>query len=118
MATELDPIAVMGVAKITSETTSKIHNAAGKARQIAADFEGKTTGGQGKTIVELILQSCTFFTKLSDQMADVDKGLVQKKTAIEQMNVNNREKYAAIEEFTQQVTAKASQDYKALAATG
>jgi hypothetical protein len=115
MATELDAIAVMGVAKITGETTTKIHNAAAKSRQIADDFEGKTFGGQGRVITELILQMCGFFTNQSRQMEEIDKALNQKKAAIENMNADAG-KYKAIEEFIAQVDAKAKQDFRNLAA--
>ena len=114
MATELDAIAVAGVAKITGETTTKIHNAAAKSRQIAADFEGKTFGGQGRVITELILQMCGYFTNMSKQMEDIDKELGKKKVVIENVNADQG-KYKAIEEFITQAETKAKQDFRSLA---
>lgn len=114
MAMLLDSEAVVGVAKITAETTTKIHNAAAKARQIAADFEGRTYGGQGRAITELILQMCGFFTNMSVQMEDVDKELNKKRGMIESMNADQT-KYKNIEAFIAQVDAKAKADFKALA---
>lgn len=114
MATELDSVAVVGVARITAETTSKIHNAAAKARQIATDFEGRTFGGQGRVITELILQMCGFYTNMSHQMEDVDKELNKKAGMIDAMN-SDQAKYKAVEEFIAQVDAKAKQDFRNLA---
>ena len=114
MATELDPIAVAGVAKITGDTTSKIHNAAAKSRQITADFEGRIFGGQGRVITELILQMCGFFSDLSTQMEDIDKELNKKKNLIESVNADQG-KYKAVEEFITQVETKAKQDFRNLA---
>jgi hypothetical protein len=114
MATELNSVAVIGVAKIAGETTTKIHNAAGRARSIATDFEGRTFGGQGRVITELILQMCNFFTNLSRQMEDVDKELNKKAAAIDTLNADQA-KYKAVEEFIAQADAKGKQDFRALA---
>jgi hypothetical protein len=114
MAIELDSAAVIGVTKIAADTTAKIHNAAGKARQITADFEGRTFGVQGRVITELILQMCGFFLNLSKQVESLDKELTKKAAMIEAMN-NDQAKYQQVEEFIGKVDAKVKQDFRNLA---
>jgi hypothetical protein len=115
--TNLNSAIILGVAKVTKETTDKIHNAASMSRAISNEFEGRTFGGQGRVITDLILQMCNFFAEMSQQMAGIDQELRKKQAAIDHLNADTG-KYAAVEEFTEQVRAKAKQDFRALATSG